>query len=437
VIASPLHVSRRAAAGPFLQRQWLLVSLLVASLAHARFLVRAFTQPGRPYVNPDAVIYQHAGWLMTQGAKPYLNIWEIKPPLFFETTTLMALASGGDMLRMLLLGVAFNLVCSIGSMVLVGLITYRLTGSGLAGLAAGLVLLAMPAYAWLPAFGIREKYALMFFGILAIYLQMTGRPLLAGVSAAAATNFHQLGLIFAVIVLGLAIQNRSTRQALLGLGGMAILTIVSVLPMLLMGLFEPMIVEVVFASILVGEKRTLLGRLYIGVTLLTFAAPLVPAGIAGVVLGFWRDARRTWWVLLGGAWFGFNVFFTDLDGYGDLFAGMLFVALRFGWLVARVPRTFTNALTAVAAAIVVMVVLVRPLAQPQDKELASDPHREGLPSLSYMYWNKFIPQTCHYRLGESERSWIRLTQGDYSEKECGRWEEVRRLLDRPAPGAAG
>ncbi|MUV89436.1 hypothetical protein GJ629_05605 [Halapricum sp. CBA1109] len=47
------------------------------------------------FISMDSALFQHAGWYITQGAMPYTDIWDIKPPLIYGVTTLLALPPAG------------------------------------------------------------------------------------------------------------------------------------------------------------------------------------------------------------------------------------------------------------------------------------------------------------------------------------------------------
>lgn len=178
---------------------WLVVLGAVAIMTEAISVGRAFLAPGRPPLGADTAFFQHAGWYVTTGAIPYVEIWDVKPPLTIETTTVFALLSGGDMYVLHALAVLFTTGTVVGTVVLVGSITKTMTDSLQAGFLAGLIVLTFPAYHYFAAFGFESKYPSIFFGLLGIYLLFEGRLLLSGLFAAGSAGYWQFGLLFAVL----------------------------------------------------------------------------------------------------------------------------------------------------------------------------------------------------------------------------------------------
>jgi hypothetical protein len=72
----------------------LLVGTATALLTLAtigRFLLEAF------YITDDSALFQHAGWYITHGATPYVDFWDLKPPLVYVGTTTLAVLTGVNM----------------------------------------------------------------------------------------------------------------------------------------------------------------------------------------------------------------------------------------------------------------------------------------------------------------------------------------------------
>ncbi len=421
-----------------LDRRWPLVlgglALLVQGLSVNRALSTA-----PPTTNIDAVFFQHAGWYVTQGAVPYVDIWDIKPPLAIETTTVLA-ALAGDPLALHLSSVALTAGAAVGCSLLVGLLAHRLTGDGLAALLAGCTVLTMPAFYRLSANGFRPKYLTLLFGLGALALVLRDRPLLAGAAAAASAGYWQYGAIFAVLVVGLAVERRDRRALARQLLGMALVTAVAVVPIALSGALVPMLVEAVYVPVTTQGAQPATERL--GKLLFYLAYALVPVavGLYGLVADRGR-LRRHWWVYVGAAWGGVQILF-DLDSAPDLYLLVTFLALGVALAVTQARPTRRRWLAVALAAIVLVNALwvggfvanpvenaasadegaagaLRAVSESVDVSRPGEPARYGISRVRALYWEQRIPESCHYRLSETERDWLAKTGRPYRESRCG------------------
>lgn len=424
----------------------------IAVVVQFASLVRVLGRGGRPPIDGDSAMIQHMGWYMTQGGIPYVHMWDIKPPLAPETAAVLATLAGGNMLILHLLSIAITAAAAIGTVVLVGLLTYRLTDDRLASILAGMIVLTHPGFHYLPAFGLRVKYLALFTGFLGVYLAVRGRYVSGALVATASPAYWHFGIVFPVVVLGMTIQHQDRKTTGHVLAGMTAVTVAVLAPLVMWGAVGPMIAEVVVLPFVVPESTSLLKRLARGFLFLGYSVPFVLVGV--YALGRIAVERRTrsWWLLVCAVWFGLQIFLFDFDSYPDLFPGLLVVGIGVGLFVSRMkPQTQRRIAVAVAACLVVSTVflgsfgvLVRPLGMERNddtlirqtlvnvgEELTGQsvtepparggPSREslGLPSMETIYWEKQIPDTCHYRLSNPERLWIATTDGEYLEKRCG------------------
>jgi hypothetical protein len=422
----------------FVDRYWPLVLGGLALLVQALSVRRALsTTP--PTTNIDAVFFEHAGWYVTQGAIPYADIWDIKPPLAIETTTVLA-ALAGDPLTLHLSSVALTAGAAIGCSLLVGVLAHRLTGDGYAALIAGCTLLAMPAFYRLSANGFRPKYLTLFFGLGALALALRNRPLLAGAAAAASAGYWQYGAIFAVLVVGIAIQQRDRRALARQFIGMVLVTAAVSLPMVLSGALVPMLVEVVYVPLTTQAAQPVLQRL--GKFLFYLAYALVPVGVGLYGLAAGRERlRRHWWVAAGAAWGGVQLLF-DLDSAPDLYLLVTFLALGVALAVTRARPAHRRWLGMAFAVIVLVNTLwvggfvanpvenvrstdggpsgtLRTVSESVDVSRPGEPRRYGISRVRELYWDRRVPESCHYRLSETERDWLAKTGRPYHESRCG------------------
>lgn len=424
----------------------------IAVLVQLVSLARVFGRDGQLPIDADSAMLQHMGWYVTQGGIPYVHMWDVKPPLAPETAAILATLAGGNVLVLHLLSVAVTAAAAVGTVVLVGLLTYELTDDRLASVVAGTIVLTHPGFHYLPAFGLRVKYLALFAGFLGVYLAVRGRYVSGAMVATASPAYWHFGVVFPVIVLGMAIQRRDRPTTARVLAGMAAVTVAVLAPIVLWGAVGPMLAEVVFLPFVVPESASILKRLARGFLFLGYSVPFVLVGAYALGRTAVERHTRSWWLLACAVWFGLQVLLFDFDSYPDLFPGLLVVGIGVGLFVSRTkPQTQRRIAAAVAACLVVSTVflgsfgvLVRPLGMERNddtllrqtlitvgEELTGQsvtepparggPSREslGLPPMEKIYWEKRIPTTCHYRLSNPERLWIAATDGEYIEKRCG------------------
>lgn len=440
---------------------WRYVLIVVATLSFGRSSLRVLRSPGLPPVGADPAIFQHAGWYITQGAVPYIDIWDVKPPLTFETTTILAYISGGNMLLLHYLSVIVTVAAGIGIVYLTGVLTHELTNDRTAGLAAGLTILAFTGFHYLPAQGFYPKYFSIFFGLLAIILQHRNNPVSSGAAAAMSAGYIQHGAIFAILVSFLAIQQGGRKRLTSTLGGMIGLTLLVILPIIYVGATGPMLVEVVVAHLTSSESVSsmdILRRLAKGFLFLGFSSAAIILGVYGIILNGMHRPRKTWWIAAGGVGYGVQIMFFDFDSYPDLFFGLVFAALGMGLLVNLMTdrqRTVTIVLLAVLVTVGVVslggfgivtsdsvytkslddsldesdTLLHNFIKYAEDRFNAEHLRRsnryennevlKSRPDLNKIYWNKMTPSSCHYRLSETEIIWIEQTDRSYYANKCG------------------
>jgi tetratricopeptide (TPR) repeat protein len=366
----------------------------------------------------DAAVFQHGGWYITQGAMPYVDIWDPKPPLVMETTALLALLSRGDMLLLHLLSALVTNIASIGVVLLVGVLTHRVTGSKAAGTIAGLTVLTLPGFHYLPAHGFRPKYFMMFLGLLSVYLQLQDRAFLSGICAAASVGYWLLGAIFALISLLLAVQSHRPKQTQRTSAGMATMAAAFVFPIILWGVIGPAFIQSVLVHILVPESLSLADRVTGIVKALGWAILPTLFGVYGLATGLIGSLKKTWWMSVGVLWFASQLLLFDFDSYPDLFPLLMFSACGVGLLVAIAPPMvrIVASLVVVSTAMVSVLflgglgVVFDPLSSPGEQVDCMSTRSQGLPNITCIYWEKIKPWTNHYRLSEVEKAWIERLQ---------------------------
>jgi hypothetical protein len=344
-----------------------------------------------------------------------------------------------------LLNVLLTVTASVLSGVLVADLASGLTERRSSAFLGGLSVLILPGYFYLPAFGFKSKFFVVFTGLLAIWLTKRRFYALGGAAAAASVGYYQLAAIYPGIVLILAYQRGNIRAATrTALGGLT-LALLMVLPILLAGAFEAMIAETLVIHLVVTEStrdipyRVLLGGYHFGI-----AFPLVIGGGYGLWLVIDEcDYRDTWWVLVGATWFAFVVFFLDYDNFPDLIPGLVFVAIGLAVLADRLRDERRQWVTvAITVVVIVNVVAVtgfgffgiypitpaEPLEELKSQTYQIQGEEMERPNIRYLYWTQTETDTCHVRLSTTELSWLTLTEKPLFDTDCGDLRLALRFL---------
>ncbi|MFW6320574.1 MAG: DolP-mannose mannosyltransferase [Halohasta sp.] len=435
------HTRRFVAAMPtrgdcyeFLDSHWLSVLCGATTLLTVGVTVGLFSQVPF-YIHRDSALFQHAGWWITEGATLYVDIWDLKPPLIYYLTTMLAVVSVGNMALLHVLSIVVSVAAVIAGVTLLGVLVVRLTDDGFAGLAAGLTMLVMtPVYAY-PVAGIRPKYFAFLCAMGGLTLAVEDRPSWSGVVGAAAAGFWQPGAIIAPLVVGIGLQRGGRRGAARAIGGGLAMTAATVAPFVLTGTVIPLVVETVIAPLYGVERYVLDARLL--KLLIQFGPGVVvfPIGVYGWTRAVVDDYADYWWVWVGGVGY-LSGFFLEFQGAIDLVLAFAFLSLGVGLVVARSSRPRRR--TIIAGGIVVLVATsavwnaayavgaTAPLEAEYDRldvnnypSLPEDP--EGWPSMRTIYWEQRQPEHCHYRLGVKQQYFAQETGGSLYQERCGQW----------------
>ncbi|WP_136715152.1 DolP-mannose mannosyltransferase [Halorientalis salina] len=387
------------------------------------------------YVNKDSALFQHAGWYIGQGADLYVDIWDLKPPLIYFVTTLLAFLSFGDMAVLHVMSVIVAVATMIGGITLVGVITHRLTEDGFASVVAGMSMLVVPSTFMFPYAGIRPKYFAFLCGAAALLLAIDDRPLYSGAAAALSAGFWQLGGILAFLVVAMGYDRGGRRGMGRTIAGGLVVTVLTVLPFVLTGRAIPLFVEVVLGPIYGVISYTIPGRLLKAVIELGYGIVLVPIGVYGWAHATVEDYSKYWWLALGGGLYLFQVF-LEFQGAIEIILLLMFLAIGVGVLVSEAA---TPSRQAVLACLIVLLVVstlywnqgpVTPVRDAVEDEYEKwdianydslPPDPEGWPSMQTIYWEKLKPEYCHYRLGHKQKFLEQETGGTLLKETCGQW----------------
>ncbi|WP_265108765.1 DolP-mannose mannosyltransferase [Halosolutus halophilus] len=409
-----------------------------------------------PTIATDPAFFQHTGWYVLEGGVPYLDVWDVNPPVPFGITAALAALSGGNMLVLHGLSVTLTVLVAGASVLLVGWVAYLVTGENAAAVAAGLTMLVVPELFLLSPEGVRAQIYALFFGTLALALALRDRPFLAGAAAALSAGSWQSGMVFAPLVVGMAYQRAGGKNALRAIAGGGVVTGIVVLVFAAAGALVPMVVQTVVAPLTAGSSYTLAERVYTILLVFGYGSVLLPVALYGWAHAAVRDFRGLWWVPAGGLLLALQVLFVDLDGSTDAFLWLAFVAIGVAVAVERViarrsgptdrrsddaTRTNRHQWTAVAAVVAVVGLLVlsgvvwhqdSPYPQSTLQTMQQDAEAEGeplpispadgdVPSMQTIYWEQLQPGTCHYRLSWNEVRWVAMTDDRLDRQRCDGW----------------
>ncbi|NKE37882.1 DolP-mannose mannosyltransferase [Natronococcus sp. JC468] len=439
---------------------WLVVlSPIVALLFVKGFAEYLLTE--WPAIATDPAFFQHTGWYILQGGVPYVDVWDVNPPVPFGIAAVLAAVSGGDMLVLHALSSALTTLVGAVSVILVGWVAKLVTGEDAAAIAAGLTMLVVPEVFLLSPEGIRAQFYALFFGTLALALILRDRPFLAGAVAALSAGSWQMGIVFAPLIVGMAYQRNGTKNALSAIAGGSLVAGVVIIVFAAAGALVPMIVQAVRAPLTAGSPNTLAEYGYTVLLVLGYGSILLPVAFFGWGYAGIRNLRDRWWLPAGGAILTYQVLTIDMDGSTDALLWLAFVALGVAIAVERMikwqptmtarhsnnsPRTASRGWI-VGIAIIIVIGLLVPAGiiwhndspYPQstlqtmkedaevDEDISITPDDADVPSMQTIYWEQLQPETCHYRLSWNEIRWISITDDQLDTRECSGWPtEVER-----------
>lgn len=410
----------------------LTILALVATVAQVLGAWRVLSQPGWPPTR-DSRIFEFFGWRIARGDRLYLDLWELKPPLSFEITAILAWLSGRDVWTYHLLCVGATSLAAVGSVVLVGAHVLDRTDDAVAAVTAGLSMYFVIAFHLRSGYGFKTKYFVVLAALGAVWLVVHDRPFAGGVAAAAAVGLCQLAAVVPVLVPGLAARRGSGRAVAWVVAGGLVAAGVILAPIVYWGAARAMIAQVVtvpLTSVSSGDPPTHVVRLFshLSASDVPFLAGLV--GLAWIGLG--RDRAGAWWAAVGGAWFLAMVVWVDFDLSPDLFVALAFVGIGLGLLVAAVDVRVRRVLVAwTVAALVINVAFMGWLGPFGDRvEVTDSPDLADRDAIDAPYnasetesllWYDVKPTTCHVFVGKTEATGLERTGGNRTARTCQEW----------------
>lgn len=394
----------------------------------------AYLLGGTKRISTDSALFQHTGWYMTQGAIPYVDVWDINPPLTFLIAAALSVVAGGDMATLHVLSVALMTVVGAASVLLTGWLAFDVTGDDAAAVAAGLVVVLVPEVYGIPGYGLRSQFFALGFATVALVLIRRDRPGWAGASAAAGAGAWQPGGGVALLIVAIAVWRGGVRAALAVVAGGAAVTALVVAPFVAVGAFVPMVAEVVVAPFVGGAPYSFLERLYELLLAMGYGVVVLPVVLAGWVRAA-VDRTDVWWIPTGGLLFSLVLVLINFNGSTDLFLWLVFAALGVALVVAAVPtewrwRVVVGLVALVLIAPVWSVSPAAPLKQSvqagyEQVEVDDTPAlveaKSSATPMWKIYWDQQTPSTCHYRLSWTELRWVEATPARLDDVKCGQW----------------
>lgn len=289
--------------------------------------------PARHRINQDPATFHYGGNLLARGYPPYLYLWDIKPPLIYDTTAVIAMLAKESPVTQFYLGSFLTSAMALGTILLAGAIVYRSTEHNLAALTTAFTILAYSHFFLLPGRGIWPKYFALFFGFLGVYLALRGRPLPGVVVATLAPGYWQFGAVFLLIVFLLAWRQQASLPT--AVGASVCVTAVAIAPIVLLGAFEQMIDQVVFTPLRMGaDSEGFIERIRKFRRIAPYSWPLF-YGAALCTAYYVYERRDAWWLGVGAGWALLQVGVLDFDASPDPLMLVVFLAIGLGLFVGR------------------------------------------------------------------------------------------------------
>lgn len=415
------------------RRWWVPVVATGGSLLHAVALWSILEDLG-PTVHPpllDSIIYEYIGWYLSTGARLYVDIWEVKPPLVYEVTALVAVVTGDHMAVYHWTLVAFTLLASVAAALVVGQLVVATTGDPTAAAIAGLTPYTYPLFAWRGAIGFKPKYFVVLFGLLCVYAALTERPLASGLLGAASVGFWQLAVVFPGVAVGI-LYRRGNRRDLgrLAVGG-GFLGGVILFPVIVWGALDEMVVETVLAPFIAGEGTAVTERLWLAIRMLGVPSAVAAFGLYGMGRAVLAEPGDFWWVGALATWLLGQVVFLDFDSAPDLLPLFAVLAIGVGFATALVDRS-SWPLAVIVVLVGLAAVSIRwggtptgyswlPPAQPtpvDTRTVPTVPYTET--DIRILFWRPLPSETCRAFYGGMQSRYLTRVGLPYA-SDCGAW----------------
>lgn len=271
----------------------------------------------------DSVLFEYIGLSSYKyGTIPYLEVWDIKPPLTHEIMYLVSFISQGDPIVVHIISLCLSLFAITMTIVMAGNLVFSYTENKYNAYIA-VLLVSANTYLYSFAFnGFRPKFIVMMLAVTSLYLIINERYISGNFVAILCPALWQLGIIFPIVTLILTYRKTTQELVYKSLGVIALTTLVIISPFIYFGAVTEMIQQVVITPFIASENMTVFDRYvklpdYLGAQLLFY----IGLGVVGTVRGYiTRDLiKQHWWVYAIVGFYVFQVLFLDLDYFPDLF----------------------------------------------------------------------------------------------------------------------
>jgi hypothetical protein len=437
-------------------RYWYLwVGGLVTALQiHVTLRLRDGLVASERVVLGDSVIFEFVGLHLARGGRLYETIWELKPPVSFELAWLLARVAP-DTYTYHALALGTNVAAVTVAAVAAAGIVREVTDDSLAALVAALAPFVLPRYWWRATLGLKAKYLVVAFALLALYLHVRERDAGSGVASALAVGTWQLAAIIPLATLAGtagARERPALRRYFVGLVGTGVLVL---LPVLWWGTLPEMVVETVFVPLLGTEDGGSASPVERVIDGLGIALPVVLLGLYGLGAALLTDdetRRAVAPVAAVAAWFLLALLFVDYDTKNDLIPFVAVAGVGAGlavdWsaatLAAAVDSTEVRATARWAIGVLVCAMallsvltfggygtgstgLTDVAVYDTDREVGMDmPY--NLTERQQLYWHGLEAPTCRMFVGRTQYELVRrlgLSDAEgvrYWEPACGQFD---------------
>ncbi|MCT9097024.1 DolP-mannose mannosyltransferase [Haloarchaeobius sp. HME9146] len=434
---------------------WLIGTVCLLLIIQFISVARTVTSTSKTEITPDVLYYLHFGWSITQGVTPYVHFWDPKPPLVHELSFLMATITGENMLLLYIFSIAVTGLAAVLCGVLVALLTFELTDSGSAAVFSAAALYSFAGFHITASQGYRPKFFAALFGLLGIYLLLKERNFSAGLFTAMSAAFWQLAIIYVLVVAGYLIFHRDKTSLLWLVAGALTAVILVVFPFFIWWDVTALVGGAIIAPLSSSDSWSLLElltRLYNVPLRLKYATIVVVFAIPATVTAVADDERDPVIAVAGTAWFALQILFLDFDGTVDLVVCFPFVAILMGYYFSslRINRQQTLALVFAVCLLVSGIGsgglgLVFGSVQTNDtgidqtdrgiygaigtlakqqmgvSDTTNQPDesvRDSVPSIYTLYWEKQLPDRCHYWINKQSKTYIERTGTDPTQEVC-------------------
>lgn len=411
-----------------IENRWLFVLLSGAIFLQILIITHEVISGSWPKIFADAAVFQHGGWYITQGAIPYVDFWDVKPPLIYFLTTFLSLISGGNMELLHFLGWITSASAVTATSVITGLVIFKLTSNKRSSLAGGLSLFIITQFYGLPRWGMYPQFFSSLFAILSIYYIISDNHFRAGLAGAIAAGFYYPEGIVLFLSLLVPLRRQNLNDVKQVIKGALVGSSIIILPFILWGNIIPLVVETILAPLLTdtGSFNTPL------INIASALGPgilIVPLAVYGWKKSYSTEQKKLWIISVGGLLYTLRVAILGPGSQLHLMGWMIFAGIGVGIAIYNMNDILGRVVVVVVLLLVFSSLLWSigvfslQLDSGKNTESADSHLNVERPSMQQIYWEKVRPESCHYRLSGREIQWIEMTDAEVDDTSCGKWPE--------------